>query len=34
MEDVGIFYAHLVNFPAIWHNLWPFGTFLPVLGML
>jgi hypothetical protein len=25
MEDVGIFYGHLVNFPAVWHILWPFG---------
>jgi hypothetical protein len=39
MEDVSIFYVHLVNFPVIWHILWPFGTyifhrfgtFLPVL---
>jgi hypothetical protein len=28
MDDVGIFYAHLVNIPAIWHILWPFGIFL------
>jgi hypothetical protein len=31
MEEVGIFYVHLVNFPAIWHILWPFGIFYPVL---
>jgi hypothetical protein len=39
MEDVGISYVHLVNFPAIWHILWQFdicvyprfGTFFPVL---
>jgi hypothetical protein len=31
IEDVGIFYVHLVNFPAIWHNIWPFGIFYPVL---
>jgi hypothetical protein len=37
MEDVGIFYGHLVNIPANWHILWPlpryirprFGTFYP-----
>jgi hypothetical protein len=29
MEDVGIFNGHLVNFPAIWHILWPFGIFYP-----
>jgi hypothetical protein len=28
LEDVVIFYVHLVNFPAI---LWPFGIFSPVL---
>jgi hypothetical protein len=31
MEDVGICYGHLVNFPAIWHILWPFGIFSPIL---
>jgi hypothetical protein len=31
MEDVGIFYGHLVNFPAIWHIAWPFGIFSPFL---
>jgi hypothetical protein len=31
MEDVGTFYVHLVNFPAIWHILWQFGIFYPVL---
>jgi hypothetical protein len=31
MEDVGIFYVQLVNFPAIWHILWPFGIFSHVL---
>jgi hypothetical protein len=34
MEDVGIFYVHLVNlayFMAIWYILPRFGTFLPVL---
>jgi hypothetical protein len=25
IEDVGIFYGHWVNFPAIWHILYPFG---------
>jgi hypothetical protein len=29
MEDVCIFYVHLVKFPAIWHILWPFGIFPP-----
>jgi hypothetical protein len=31
MEDIGIFYVHLVNGPAIWLILWPFGAFFPVL---
>jgi hypothetical protein len=31
MEDVGIFYVQLVYFPAIWHILWLFGVFTPVL---
>jgi hypothetical protein len=31
MEDVVIFYVHLVNFPAILHMLWPFGIFYIVL---
>jgi hypothetical protein len=31
MEDVSIFYVHLINFPDIWYILWPFGTFLPVV---
>jgi hypothetical protein len=25
MENVGIFYDHLVYYMAIWYNLWPFG---------
>jgi hypothetical protein len=25
MENVSIFYDHLVYFTTIWHNLWPFG---------
>jgi hypothetical protein len=25
MEDVGIFYCHLVHCTAIWYILWPFG---------
>jgi hypothetical protein len=25
MENVVIFYDHLVFFTAIWHNVWPFG---------
>jgi hypothetical protein len=25
MEDVAIFYGHLVYFTAIWYILWPFG---------
>jgi hypothetical protein len=25
MENVGIFYGHLVNFPGMCHILWPFG---------
>jgi hypothetical protein len=27
MEDVGIFYGHLVYFIAIWYILWQIGTF-------
>jgi hypothetical protein len=27
MEDVGIFYGHLVNSQVIWYFLWPFGIF-------
>jgi hypothetical protein len=27
MEDVGIFYVHLVNITAIWFTLWTFGIF-------
>jgi hypothetical protein len=34
MEDVGIFYVHLVNFPVIWHILWPFGKISPRFGTL
>jgi hypothetical protein len=25
MEDVGIFYGHLVYFMDIWYSLWTFG---------
>jgi hypothetical protein len=25
MENVGIFYGHLVCFMAVWHSLWSFG---------
>jgi hypothetical protein len=31
MEDVCIFYVHLVNFTAIWHILRPFGIFYLLL---
>jgi hypothetical protein len=31
VEDVGIFYRHLVYFTAIWYTLWTFGMFFPVL---
>jgi hypothetical protein len=31
MEDVGIFFGHLVTFPAIWDILCPFKIFPPVL---
>jgi hypothetical protein len=31
MGDAGTFYVHKVYFPAIWHILWPFGIFFPVL---
>jgi hypothetical protein len=27
MEDVDIFYGHLVYFVAIWYISWPFGIF-------
>jgi hypothetical protein len=27
MEDVGIYYGHLVDVVAIWYILWPFGIF-------
>jgi hypothetical protein len=27
MEEVGIFYGHLLSFTAIWDNLWSFGKF-------
>jgi hypothetical protein len=27
MDDVGLFYSHLVYFTAIWYILWPFGIF-------
>jgi hypothetical protein len=30
MEGVGPFDGYLVNLPAIWHSLWPFGIVLPV----
>jgi hypothetical protein len=28
MQDIGIFYGHLVYFTTIWCILWPFGVFL------
>jgi hypothetical protein len=31
MEDVGIFYGHLVYFKAIWSTLWPFGIYFTIL---
>jgi hypothetical protein len=31
MDDVGLFYGHLVYFAAILSTLWKFGTFSPVL---
>jgi hypothetical protein len=27
IEDVGIFYVHLIHFTAIWYILWHFGIF-------
>jgi hypothetical protein len=27
MENIGIFYGHLVYFTAIWYILWIFGIF-------
>jgi hypothetical protein len=29
MEDVGVFYGHLVYFKAIWYILWLFGNIFP-----
>jgi hypothetical protein len=34
MEDVSIFYVHLVNFQVIWPILWPFGIFPPFVTFL
>jgi hypothetical protein len=34
VEAVGIFYSHLVNFPAIWYILWPIDIFFPRVGIL
>jgi hypothetical protein len=31
MEDVCVFYGHLVYFTAIWYILWPFGLFYSYL---
>jgi hypothetical protein len=31
MENLGIFFDHLVFFTAIGNILWPFGIFFPVL---
>jgi hypothetical protein len=33
MEDVGIFYVHVVYFTAKWYKLWPFGTFCALFGI-
>jgi hypothetical protein len=33
MEDIGIFYGHLDNFPAILYPLWHFGIFLCSFGV-
>jgi hypothetical protein len=33
MEDVGIFFGHLVYFESVWSILWSFGIF-SLLGML
>jgi hypothetical protein len=30
MEDVGIFYGHLVYFMAVWHILHLFGIFIGI----
>jgi Na+/H+-dicarboxylate symporter len=32
MEDVGIFYGHLVLIVAFWYILWLFGVFFTVLA--
>jgi hypothetical protein len=31
MKDAGIFFGHLVNFPAIWYILWHFGIHILLL---
>jgi hypothetical protein len=30
MEDVGIFYTHLVHFTVFWYILWTFGIFVVI----
>jgi hypothetical protein len=32
MEEVGLFYGHLVCFMAIWSVLWAFGIFVGYLA--
>jgi hypothetical protein len=40
MEESGIFYGHLVIFPAIWYSLWHFSiscghlVYFPRIGIL
>jgi hypothetical protein len=29
MENVGIYYHHLVHFMTIWYSLWSHGIFIP-----
>jgi hypothetical protein len=31
MEEVGIFYGHLVYFAGSWYNLRPYGIFVGIL---
>jgi hypothetical protein len=34
MEDVGIFYGHMVYLTAIWYILWPFFGYFYVFHIL
>jgi hypothetical protein len=34
MKYIGVLYAHLVYFMAIWYILWPFGIFMVIWYIL